>query len=345
MLTGDVSYTNEDIFNICAQYKPQELAHLFADTTFLISVFQFVQEQHWMQKNEKAIDLIFSEFVKKFFKEELSPVLFFHASLTDASLEKIETYKKMTEKIQRSVVDYAKNLKFPDNKTFAEQTLKLMSDLFEFEYQLTLSKQDKGLSLGYSLYRAFDIIDDFFNFEYTTEDGLEKTNPNHERLYQGSGSAVQSSYTTILLVLRYLKMTKGSRFIDLGSGFGRVGLALGLLRPDIQFTGYEFVKQRVDFAEHASQALNMNSHVHFQSQDLSAKDFLIPEAEVYYLFDPFNEETYVHVMNQLSAIAKNKKITIITKGNAKEHFINSSIKGIWSKPQVFEHGNFCLFRS
>jgi len=345
MLTQDVSRADEDLSSICASYKPQELAHLFADTTFLISVFQFIQEQHWIEQQKKSFEMIFSEFVKKFFKEELSPVLFFHASLMDTSIQNIESYKNFAVKMQKSTLDYAKTLKFPDNKIFAEQTIKLMSDLFEFEYQLVLSKQDKGQSLGYSLYRAFDLIDDFFNFEYTSEDGIETTNPNHERLYQGSGSTVQSSYTTILLALRYLKMNKGSRFIDLGSGFGRVGLVLGLLRPDIQFTGYEFVKQRVDFADHASQALNMSSHVHFLSQDLSAKDFLIPEAEVYYLFDPFNEETYAHVLNQLSIIAKNKKITIITKGNAKEHFINSAIKGVWSKPQVFEHGNFCLFRS
>lgn len=345
MLTNTVSYTNENLKAILAQYKPQELAHLFADVTFLISAFQFTQEQHWIEKKTKSVEVVFADFVKKFFKEELSPVLFFHASLSDTSIDKIESYKNIAENIQKSVLDYAKTFKFPDNKVFAEQILKLMSELFEFEYQLTLSKNDKGLSLGYSLYRAFDSMDDFFNFEYTAEDGIEKNNPNRERLYQGSGSAVQSSYTTILLALRYLKMSKGSRFIDLGSGFGRVGLVLGLLRPDIQFTGYEFVQQRVDFANHASQALNMSSHVHFHSQDLSAKDFQIPEAEIYYLFDPFNEETYTHVMNQLSLIAKNKKITIITKGNAKDHFINSSVKGIWSKPQVFEHGNFCLFRS
>ena len=345
LITETPSYKEADLSVVFSQYKPQELAHLFADVTFLISVFKFIQEQHWIEKSKKASDVIFSEFVKKFFKEELSPVLFFHASLSETSIDKMDSYKSIAENIQKSVLDFAKTFKFPDNKIFAEQTMKLMSELFEFEYQLTLSKNEKGLSLGYSLYRAFDIIDSFFNFEYSTEDDIEKTNPNQERLYQGSGSAVQSSYTTILLALRYLKMNKGSRFIDLGSGFGRVGLVLGLLRPYIQFTGYEFVQKRVETADHASQALNMSSHVHFQSQDLSAKDFSIPEADIYYLYDPFNEETYAHVISQLSLIAKNKKVTIITKGNAKDHFMNSSAKGIWSKPQVFEHGNFCLFRS
>lgn len=345
LITRESLNTDEDIFSVFKSLDMQGLANIFIDATFLLNVFQFIQEQYLSEKKDKYDEIIFSNFVKKFLTVEFAPVLFFHSSLANLSIEKIDLFKKNVEIIQKLVINYAKNLVFPENKAFATNVMKLMSELFEFEYQLTMTKKSKGQYLGYSLYRSFDIIDDFFNLNYNVDLTLLNQNPNNERLYEGSGVTVQSSYTTILLALRYLRIPTGSRFIDLGSGFGRVGLVIGLLRPDISFRGYEFAQHRVDVATQASQLLGMDSHVKYITQDLASKDFLIPEAETYYLFDPFTEETYEHVLSQLSLIKNRIKLTVITKGNAKQYFLNSKTNGLWSRPQEFEHGNFCLFRS
>lgn len=343
LITSESLNTSEDLIMAFKIIDVQDLANIFVDVTFLLSTFQFIQERHWLEKKDKHDEIIFSNFVKKFLKIELIPALFFHSSLTDSSIEHMDLFKKNAKTIQKSVLNYAKNLVFPDNKIFATHSIKLMSDLFEFEYQLVMNKESNDQHLEYSLYRSFDIMDDFFNLNYDLDLHFQDQLENTERLYQGSGVAVQSSYATILLALRYLRLPTGSRFIDLGSGFGRVGLTLGLLRPDLQFRGYEMAQSRVDIAHQASESLGLNNHVQFFVQDLSAKDFLIPDAETYYLFDPFNDATYEYVLSQLNQIGRRMKVNIITKGNAKQHFLNS--KGLWSRPQEFEHGNFCLFRS
>ena len=337
---------SEDLAIVFKCFGAKDLANIFVDATFLINAFQFIQEKYWLQKkdNDDEKEIIFGNFIKKFLKSELTPALFFHAVMMESSIQKMVLFKKNAETIQKSVLKHVKNLILPENKNFAIHAIKLMSDLYEFAYQLSMNKSSKGESLDYSLYRSFDVLDYFFNLKYEIE-FTPQIDVSKERDFYGSGASVQSSYTTILLALRYLKIPTGSRFVDLGSGFGRVGLTLGLLRPDLQFRGYEIAQQRVDMAALASQSLGMSSHVKFFTEDLSAGNFLIPEAETYYLFDPFSEETYEHVLSQLRVIGSRMKINIITKGNAKQYFLNAKVKSPWSRPQEFEHGNFCLFRS
>jgi precorrin-6B methylase 2 len=147
------------------------------------------------------------------------------------------------------------------------------------------------------------------------------------------------------MALRYLNPVKGSRFVDLGSGYGRIGLVVGLMRPDIDFLGYEYVPHRVDIAAAATLNLGLEQHVHFNAQDLSLSDFKIPIAEAYYIYDAFTEETYHRVIAQLVAIGSQKKITVITKGNARQWMEAASQRGNWSKPQQFDNGNLCFFRS
>jgi tRNA1(Val) A37 N6-methylase TrmN6 len=100
---------------------------------------------------------------------------------------------------------------------------------------------------------------------------------------------MELGYSTVLTALRYLYPTQGSRFIDLGSGYGRLGFVIGLLRPDMDFKGYEFVRHRVDNAMLTVENLDLQDHVQFYTQDLSSRDFQIPDAEIYYLYDPFSE--------------------------------------------------------
>jgi hypothetical protein len=341
---------DSEILKLLQRLDSRDTAQIFVDVSFLITGLNFVNEQYWLKHNgrdEEDDKIIFLNFIKKFLKVELYPLLFFHSTLENATIEAIKVYQKNAVVVQKAIVNYVKLQ--PNPKEFATAVLKLMSELYEFEYQLAMKKIEQNLTLGYSLYRTFDILDSFFGLDYKAEAATANepatAEAGSERVSAGSGVGVQSSYATLLLALRYLRIPSGTRFIDLGSGFGRVGLVVGLLRPDIVFTGFELVQQRVDMASAASEWLGMKAHVSFIAQDLSATDFAIPEAETYYIYDPFNESTYTHVLAQLNVIAAKRKINVITKGNAKNYFQGAFQRNIWSRPQEFDSGNFCLFRS
>lgn len=300
---------------------------------------KFVEDEHWIQSKAATPPSSFNSFVKKFFGKELEPVLFLHDFLERSSIEGILQVKNDSLQITKAIIGHLKIITHQDQKTFSIAVLKLMSELFEFEHQLNLQRKEDGKDPSLTLYRTFDSLDEIFQINYLLE--TEDLGTQKERLYNGAGVGVQSSYATTLLALRYLNLPKGARFIDLGSGYGRIGLVIGLLRPDVEFFGYEFVKERVDIANASSKNLEIERHVKFIAQDLSAEDFAIPAADVYYIYDSFTDPTYLHVLGQLEKICQKRKITVISKGNARQWFKLPS----WSAPQEFNGGNLCIFRS
>lgn len=316
----------------------KDLAYFFIESIYLKNVIRFVIEDHWIKSQNSHSEIQFERFIKKFLTAELQPLLFLHSFFLDSSIEGLQIAEKALDQTVKILLACIKSKTASFKKEFLKISLKRMSELYELEHQLNLKAQnDEDANL--SLYRAFDILDEIFGLDYLLDEvaSIEQK----ERLYEGGGVGVQSSYATTVLALRYLNLNKDSRFIDLGSGYGRIGLILGLMRPDIQFTGYEFVKERVDIANKAKSALNLDQHVHFVTQDLSDVNFKIPVADTYYIFDSFTDSTYAFIMGQLEAMVPSKKITVVTKGNAKLWMKSK----YWSEPQEFNGGNLCFFRS
>ena len=341
----NLKLSENEISSLWRSLPVRERASLFIDAAFLVTILRFIQEQYWIYNKERDEPAHFGNFAKKFFKQELSLVLFLHSTFESSDIADIEEMRRNITLVLKVLLLEIAQLEKNEHWVFATECLKLMLGIFEFEQQLHNNYDDKKEPVSFTLDRTFDILDHVFNLDYKTEMESTITEETIERIFQGSGVGVQSSYNTIVIALNYLRVPLNAKFIDLGSGYGRVGLVVSLLRPDIEFIGYEFVGHRVDLANAATEKLGLQKKTRFYQQDLSAVDFKIPEAEVYYMFDPFTAETYSHVIAQLNAIATQKKFMIVTKGNAREQFMTVAEKKNWSAPQVFTYGNFCLFRS
>ncbi|OYZ22271.1 MAG: hypothetical protein B7Y39_07665 [Bdellovibrio sp. 28-41-41] len=319
----------------------KDLAGFFIDSIYLKNILSLLIDEHWMQSKNAPTDteIQFDRFIKPFLNVELKPLLFLQSFFQDTSIGGLHLALKAITQTEAALLRNIKSKPYDFQKKFLQIALMQMSELFELEHQLNSDRKKTDVTARLSLYRTFDVLDKIFELGY-----LENEVPDidqKERLYEGAGVGVQSSYATTLLALRYLNLTKGSRFIDLGSGYGRIGLVVGLMRPDIQFTGYEFVKERVDIANKASENLSMTQHVQFRTQDLASTDFKIPPADTFYIFDSFSDATYAVIMEQLQEMTLHRKITVVTKGNAKLWMKNQ----FWIEPQEFNDGNLCLYRS
>lgn len=321
------------------QFNEKELSHLFIDTKYLNAMIQVIIDDLWIQTKKTDQNLIFEKFIKRFFEFELKPLLFLQSTFQTADLDLLKNAFTICSEIEKRLLSFTKSKPNAFKKIFLQFGLQKMSELFEIEYQLNLNRKKTDDRAQLSLYRTFDDIDQVLDLEYITDE--QALSEQKERLYEGAGLGVQSSYATILLALRYLNLKKGSHFVDLGSGYGRLGFVLGLLRPDVQFTGFEFVTERVQRCNTICANLNINKQTEFITQDLSALDFKIPKAQFYYIFDSFTDSTYQHIIQQLQSIAEHQNITVITKGNARLWFNNKS----WSEPQEFNGANLCFFRS
>jgi hypothetical protein len=193
------------------------------------------------------------------------------------------------------------------------------------------------------LYRAFDGIDDVLEIDYQeTRQMMPKTGAS-ERLYEGGGVGVQTSYSTILKVLEHLQLKENAHLIDLGSGFGRVGLATGLWREDLRFSGYEYVGHRVAASNASANRAGVGERVRFMQQDLST--FQIPAADVYYLYDPFSASTYHQVFARLSELGRERATTVVAKAGARESFQRSMDAHEWLPPETLDEGTIFLYRS
>lgn len=339
LLSSNLESLEAQILSLSKFISEKDLAHFFVETVYLKNVIQLIIDDHWIKSKNSVEEIQFDRFIKKFISHELKPLLFLHAFFEDSSLEGLKIALTAITQTEKLLVDVIKSKPYDFQKKFLQITLMQMSELYELEHQLNLAQKKPTEDARLSLYRSFDILDQIFELEYLLNE--TPMAGQKERLYEGAGIGVQSSYATTLLALRYLNLNKKSRFIDLGSGYGRIGLVIGLMRPDIQFTGYEFVKERVDIANQASSHFSLAQHVHFVTQDLSSSEFRIPMADTYYIFDSFTDASYAIVMDQLQQLTYQNRITVVTKGNAKL-WMNSQF---WSDPQELNDGNICIYRS
>ncbi|KYG66981.1 hypothetical protein AZI86_08135 [Bdellovibrio bacteriovorus] len=317
-----------------------EMAHAFVDIAFLDTALTYLLDEQWLHKDQELAEIVTSLFAR-----ELASLDHLRSQLDLSSKKSIRAAQAEALKTQEDLLLFIKIRADQEQKIFLREALQKMSGLFSFETLLQNERKVKNEHLGFSLYRTFDGLDKIFDLDYEADIGMKQDLAVKERLYEGAGVGVQSGYSTVLTALKNLNLKAGDRFIDLGSGYGRVGLVVGLMHPEVDFIGYEYVPHRVDISKHTTERLEMTNHVHFQTQDLSLKEFHIPEAEIYYMYDPFSEETYGHVLSQLIKFSKYRKITIITKGNARGWLLDVVRKEGWLSPQEFDSGNLCLFTS
>lgn len=323
-----------------------EMAQFYVYSAHLITLSNFISEEYWLaQKNQLSGQVSFKDFLDPYLKVELSSIHFLHEYLRNASVPKLKNLIKHTQVFVQATLVLIKQQESIDQKEFATKALYEMSVLYKFEDDLNKKLSLLQQNTNWSNYRTFDDMDIIFNLDYTLDIGMRTNMMTNERLYEGAGVGVQSGYSNIILALSYLNPPLGSTLVDLGSGYGRVGLTLGLMRTDMNFLGFEYVKHRVDAANLTCEKFDLCKKIHFYHQDLSDPEFLLPDAEIYYLYDPFSRQTYEFILQQLLKLSHTKKITIVTKGNAKEWFMPISIENKWQQPIHFENSNICIFQN
>ena len=322
---------------------PVELAGVYIDSAYLSTTCEYLKEQFWLRKRDFP-DKSYEDLLDGALDKELLQVSYLKAVLLDHSSSGLKELSRKTDLTEKLVIAEILSRSSKDQKEFLIRTLESMHEVFTLEEK---AQEGRHIDLGHSgpcLYRTFDGLDLIFKLDYQLDKDMVVDHLTKERLYQKSGVGVQSGYSTILLALQHSNLSKGKTLVDLGSGYGRVGLVGSLLWPEVDFIGYEYVSHRVDVSNDASDFLKLNQ-CKFFTQDLSLKTFDVPEADVYYLYDPFSEETYKYVLDQIIEISKRREITVVTKGNARSWLTKISKELSWPNPTLVDEGNLCIFKT
>lgn len=328
--------------------NPEQMALLYTNSALLVTIMGFLKEQLWLSNKKdrrNGEETSYEDFITPLFNKELTSILFLKDFLIESGPKKMKKITKDSEIIESKVLSLMMERSSIDQKAFVIKSLVDMTKHFlKEEEDQTETLQSMGHQ-GLRLYRTFDNLDTLFELDYKLEENLVFDPTTKERLYEGAGVGVQSGYSTILLALHNIDLKQGGKIIDLGSGYGRVGLVCSLLRPDIDFTGFEYVPHRVENSNLTCKSLDLQESLNFKTQDLSLESFKIPKADVYYLYDPFTKETYHYVLKQIVEVSKNRKVTIVTKGNASKWLNEIAIENSWPSPLLLDEGNIHIYNS
>jgi hypothetical protein len=326
--------TPESLIDSFSKLSAQQLGTLFVTSLFLRSVLKPLIDEEWLRQQQgvsRAQDVRAQQI-----KNELRSLSFLSGELTSANSLTLKTYfNRMTHFIHVlvSFIQVEAEERFRETLAVAMRLIDVRArELDTFPANV----------FSEAMYRAFDEFDELLGIRYDLDLQMASDPDQRERLYEGAGIGVQTSYSSILLALDRANIKKGARVLDLGSGYGRVGFVLGLLRPDISFTGYEYVNHRVLDSKAVCKRLAL-ANIEFETRDLSA--FQLPRADVYYMYDPFSRETYAFVLNQLIAYGGEQPVTIITKGRANTWVRDALVDHGWMIDDTCDSGTVCLFKT
>lgn len=124
---------------------------------------------------------------------------------------------------------------------------------------------------------------------------------------------LQTPYSECLRILQILKIRPYQHIIDLGAAYGRMGIVVGGLYIKNSFTGYEYVRARVDEGNRIYKELAF-SRCQLLEQDLFDPRFELPEADVYFIYDFGHLEHIDRNLRQMEAIAYKRPIKVVVRG-------------------------------
>lgn len=132
---------------------------------------------------------------------------------------------------------------------------------------------------------------------------------------------LQTPYSECLRILQLLKIKPYQHVIDLGAAYGRMGIVIGGMFIKNSFTGFEYVKARVEEGNRVFKEMGFNRCQLIQ-QDLFSKDFELPEADIYFIYDYGQVDHINHTLNQIAKIAEKRPVKLVARGQFSRRIIS-----------------------
>jgi hypothetical protein len=157
-----------------------------------------------------------------------------------------------------------------------------------------------------------------------------------------SYQTLQTPYSELVKMCQYLSPLSGSTVVDLGAGYGRMGLVLDVFYPGVRFIGYEYVKERVDEGTRILKKFDCEQ-AKLLEQDLTASDFKLPLAEYYFVYD---YGTLAHIRETLKTfekLADHHKFKLIARGKGIRSLIQYEHPWLASVYPAIHEENFSIY--
>ena len=125
---------------------------------------------------------------------------------------------------------------------------------------------------------------------------------------------LQTPYAEIYDLLCEVDPDPGERVVDLGAGYGRMGVVLGQLWPSCEFVGFEMAPERVELGNKAFERLEMNS-AKLEQGNVADKEFELPPSDYYFIYDFGSLSDQKKLLEKIEDKADQKKsFSVLARG-------------------------------
>jgi hypothetical protein len=195
-----------------------------------------------------------------------------------------------------------------------------------------------------------ELVDSWLNLrtrEVEIELAREKRGPKNRDQEWWIGlptHALLTPYSELRKMLSLLDPVGGSKVVDLGAGYGRMGFVLSRHYPDVRFVGYEIVEKRV---REATRCLEIHGckKAEMLCEDLSVPEFKLAVADFYFIYDYGSRMAISKTLKDLQIIARRRPIVVIGRGRLSRDLIEKENPWLSGVNAPEHHGNFSIYRS
>lgn len=174
---------------------------------------------------------------------------------------------------------------------------------------------------------------------------------NKKQHYQGTQTwiglhpqALQTPYNDIFDALSTLKDFKVNKVVDIGAGYGRVGIVMNCIFPHARFIGLEILKQRYNEGNRLFEKLDL-INCEILLKNVLDEDFILPSAEIYFIYDFSEMDDICKILDMLSTQSNKKDLFLITKGERIDYLMENKYKEFWSANGFLALGELRIYSS
>lgn len=144
--------------------------------------------------------------------------------------------------------------------------------------------------------------------------------------------------------MHFLKDQDIQRIVDIGAGYGRVGLVMSSLFPRSRFIGLEILEQRKNEGNRIYEELGL-INCEILQKNVLVDDYQLPDAQVYFIYDFSEVEDLNIIMRQLSERKKTESFFLITRGDRIDSLLANKYKNFWSSNGHVQCGALKIYSS
>lgn len=210
------------------------------------------------------------------------------------------------------------------------------SENYETKQGIHPRRQSKNIDrkLGFKIPKIEDKLQQKYRAYYRDND-LNSRKQHYEGTQTWIGlhpQVLQTPYSDIHRCLSYLLDKEISSIVDIGAGYGRVGIVAKSLFPDVEFKGFEIIKKRSDEGNRIFQKIGLDD-CSISNEDVLKEDFHLPIAQVYFIYDFSEAEDICMILDQLEDRYNSSNYYLITKGDRVDSMIERKYK-FFSKTKI-----------